>query len=215
MPRGLSASSMALTISRSEALLRLQPLGEGVDRAGELGQADDALGREIADMRPADEGHHVVLAMGEEGDVADEHDVVVAADLLEGAAQRIFRPLVVAGVELAVGIGDAARRVDEPSRLGSSPAQAISVRTAASASSRLGRLPAAARSAWQPASCSRHPSHNSPPITAQMVGSRLYRSGSPHFEGAGFAGMAPRWKCFPFGGRIAGSNALRGLLPTA
>ena len=57
--------------------------------AGELRQADDAFGREIGDMRLADEGHHVVLAMRIEGNVADEHDIVIAADVFEGALERV------------------------------------------------------------------------------------------------------------------------------
>ena len=42
-------------------------------------------------MRLADERHHVVLAVGIEGDVADEDDVVIAADILEGALERVVR----------------------------------------------------------------------------------------------------------------------------
>ena len=91
-------------------------------------------------MRLADEGHHVVLAMGGERNVAHEHHVVVALDLLEHAVENV------AGV-----LGDSRRTVrgrpsprgrgvsSRPSRSGSSPAQASSMRTAASASSWLGR----------------------------------------------------------------------------
>ena len=74
-------------------------------------------------MGLADEGHHVVLAMRIEGDVADEHHVVVAVDILEGAVERFLGGLAVAGVEFLVGLGDALRRVRRPSRTGLSPAQ--------------------------------------------------------------------------------------------
>ena len=68
-----------------ELLLDLQALGEGIDHARELADADHALVRQVADMDLADDRHHVVLAVGFEADVAQHHDLVVALDLLEGA----------------------------------------------------------------------------------------------------------------------------------
>src|SRR5512139_3338966 len=47
---------------RRELLLDLQAEGEGVDHAGELADADDAVVRQVADMDPADDPHHVVVA---------------------------------------------------------------------------------------------------------------------------------------------------------
>ena len=124
-----------------QPLLRLQAAGEDLDDAGELRQADDlVVGRVVGDVRLADERHHVVLAVGVERDVADEDHVVVGADVLEGAVERLVRRP-----------GRSRRRTPRrrwsrgaacpsaPRAPGSSPAQAISVRTAASASSRLGR----------------------------------------------------------------------------
>jgi hypothetical protein len=87
---------------------------EDVDHASELGQADDPVGREIGDMDLADERHHVVLAMGRERDVADEDDVVIALDLLEGAVERLRRILVVAGIELLIRADHAVGRACQP-----------------------------------------------------------------------------------------------------
>jgi hypothetical protein len=43
----------------------------------------------------ADDRRHVVLAMGFEGDAAQDHHLVVAAHLLEGALEEFARILVV------------------------------------------------------------------------------------------------------------------------
>ncbi len=78
--------------------------------------------------------------MGVERDVAHQHDVRVALDLLEDALEQLL------GIDRR-SRRTAARRPwrpgpgvsSRPSRVGSSPAQRSSVRTAASASARLGR----------------------------------------------------------------------------
>lgn len=96
--------------------------------------------RQVGDMRMAHKRHHVMLAMGRERDVLDDDDVVIAAHLAKRAREDLAGILPVAGKEFVERLGDAARGVSSsPSRVGSSPAQAMSVRTAASASSRLGR----------------------------------------------------------------------------
>src|SRR6188768_1407957 len=55
---------------RGHVLLGLQPARIDVDQAGKLGEAHDPVHRLVGDMRLAHERHHVVLAMGVEGDVA-------------------------------------------------------------------------------------------------------------------------------------------------
>jgi hypothetical protein len=82
----------------------------------------------------------VVLAVALDTNVAQHHEIVIAARFLELAVENIGRVLVVAREIFGEGVGDAARRVAQPSRAGSSPAQAIRVRTAASASARVGRF---------------------------------------------------------------------------
>ena len=53
--------------------------------------------RQIGDVGPADDRHHVVLAMRLEADVASAHHLVIAVGLLEGALQERYRVLVIAG----------------------------------------------------------------------------------------------------------------------
>ena len=112
-PRGLSTSWMTPAICAVMRLLRLQAMGEDIDDAGNLGQADDLAVRQIADMRLADDRHHVVLAMRMELDVADDDEIVIAGDLLEGAAELFRRAHVVAVEHFEVGLGDALGRVDQ------------------------------------------------------------------------------------------------------
>jgi hypothetical protein len=83
-------------------------------------------------MRVADDGGHVVLAVRLERNVAQQHDLVVAAHLVEGAGEVRHRVFVIAAEILAIGARDPARRVEQPLALGVSPAQAMRVRTASS-----------------------------------------------------------------------------------
>jgi hypothetical protein len=64
----------------------------------------------------------VVLAVGIKADVADQHEILVPADIAEGALEYIDRAFTIAAVKLRVGIDDALRRIAWPSRSGSSPA---------------------------------------------------------------------------------------------
>jgi microcompartment protein CcmK/EutM len=81
---------------RGQRLLRLQALREHVDKPRQLREADDAVGRIIGDMRLADEGHDVVLAMRKKRDVAHQNQIVVAFDLGEYALQDFLGILPVA-----------------------------------------------------------------------------------------------------------------------
>src|ERR1700691_2693829 len=65
-------------------------------------------------MHAADDRRDMVLAMGFKADVAQHHDLVVAAGLLEGALEIVARIVVVAGEPFLVGARDAARRGAKP-----------------------------------------------------------------------------------------------------
>ena len=62
-----------------EALLNLQAARVQLDDPAELGQPQDPVPREVAEMGDAVEGKHVVLAERVEGDVASDHELVVVA----------------------------------------------------------------------------------------------------------------------------------------
>ena len=63
---------------RGHVLLRLQPARIDIDQPRQLGKPDHPVHRLVGDMRLAHERHHVMLAMGVEGDVAHQHEIVVA-----------------------------------------------------------------------------------------------------------------------------------------
>lgn len=79
-----------------QPLLHLEPARERVHDAGELRDADDPVTGQIADMHSSADCRHVVLAAGLERDVAQNDDVVVAANLLEGPLQDFGGVLTVA-----------------------------------------------------------------------------------------------------------------------
>src|SRR3569623_300160 len=103
---------------RGEMLLRLQPMRECIDEARNLRQPDDAIDRRIGDVRLAVERHDVMLAMRMEFDVADQHKIVVARGLAEGAVQHLGRALVVALKQLVISLDHAAGRVEQAFALG-------------------------------------------------------------------------------------------------
>src|SRR6202049_1437637 len=76
------------------------------------------MAREIADMHAADDRRDVMLAMGLEADIAQHHDLVVAAGLLEGALEIFARIVVVAGEPFLVGARYARRRGAQPLAVG-------------------------------------------------------------------------------------------------
>ena len=69
--------------------------------------------RQVGDVRATDDRHHVVLAVALQADVAQQHDLVVAVGLLEGAFEQRDRIDVVAVEELLIGPGDAGRGIDQ------------------------------------------------------------------------------------------------------
>src|SRR3546814_19348649 len=64
-------------------------------------------------MRLPDNRCHVVLAVGLEADVAQQHHLVVALDFLEGALQQVDGVHCVAVEELVEGLHYALRRASE------------------------------------------------------------------------------------------------------
>src|ERR1700753_1085183 len=61
-----------------DALLQLRTLGVELEDAGELGEAQDAVARDVGDMGVAVEGYEVVGAHGVEGNLLLHHHVAVA-----------------------------------------------------------------------------------------------------------------------------------------
>src|SRR5437762_9143518 len=72
------------------------------------------MGGQVGHMRASEERHDVMLAMRVELDVAQHDDIVIAADVFERGGQCLERAFFVSLEELAIGIGDASRRVAEP-----------------------------------------------------------------------------------------------------
>src|SRR5260370_20638832 len=69
-------------------------------------------------MHEADDRREVRLAMGLEADVAQPHDLVIAAGLLEGALEVFARVVVVAGEPFLVGARHARRGGAKPLAVG-------------------------------------------------------------------------------------------------
>ena len=101
-----------------EPFLHLQPLGEAVDEAGELGQPTDParLSGYVHDVRLADEGQQVMLADRREGDVSHHHHFVVVD--LELPLEMCTGILAVPGEELAKRAGDPRRGLGQSVALG-------------------------------------------------------------------------------------------------
>ena len=90
------------------ALLDLQTAGIEIDHPGQLADTDHAPARQIGD---ADDRRHVMLAMGFETDIAQQHDILIAFDLVEGALENILGVQLVAAEILFEGADHAGRRV--------------------------------------------------------------------------------------------------------
>src|SRR3954452_10525382 len=87
------------------AFLHLRPSREELDDAGELRQTEDARAGQIYDRSGADERQQVVLAQGDERDVASDDQLVVVLVVREGRESELAR-----AEQLGVGIGDASWR---------------------------------------------------------------------------------------------------------
>src|SRR5262249_46971313 len=67
--------------------------------------------RDVGDVCLAHERRHVMLAMRREWNIADQPEVVVAADLGKRALEHVERTLAVAPEQLLIGAHDPPRRV--------------------------------------------------------------------------------------------------------
>ena len=103
---------------RRQPFLHLKAASKAVEHARELADADHLIARQIGDRRLADDRRQVVLAMRLERDVLEQHDLVIAAHLLEGAAKVARRILAIADRIFAPGAGDARGRVQQPLAVG-------------------------------------------------------------------------------------------------
>ena len=101
-----------------ELFLNLQAAREAVHDARELRNADDAIVRQIADMRAAGHRQHVMLAEADDANVLEHDEFVIAADLVEGALEIVARIDVIAGEKLAIGARHTLRRVDQTLAIG-------------------------------------------------------------------------------------------------
>ena len=77
-PRGCRCGLEPVGDLLGQPLLDLRAAGEQLDHPGELGQAEDPLARQVADVRDAEEREHVVLADRVHRDAARQHQLVVA-----------------------------------------------------------------------------------------------------------------------------------------
>src|SRR5207244_12915163 len=85
-------------------LLQLRPPGVVLDRAGELREADDAVRRDVADVRRPEEGKEVMRAHRIEGDVHQGDHLRVALVVRERA--KVWLALLQTGEELAITTRD-------------------------------------------------------------------------------------------------------------
>ncbi len=96
-----------------QALLHLQSPRIAVQYARELGDADDAVAGKVGDRRLSGDRRHMMLAMRLERDVAQQDDLVIAADLCKGARQVHRRILVITLAIIPPGTCDALRCVEQ------------------------------------------------------------------------------------------------------
>ena len=96
--------------------LHLRAVREGLHHAGQFAQAQHTAVWQVADVGVAHEGKEVVLADAVEGDVADEHDLVVFFG--EGLAEMHLRVGVQPAEHLGIHAGHAGRRFQQALAIG-------------------------------------------------------------------------------------------------
>ena len=96
-PRGFSTSCKVSEICDVSASWICIPLGEHLDKARQLGNHDDAACGQVTDVRLAQDGNDVVLAVRFEADVAQDDHLVVGGGLLERRRKQRDRIFVVSG----------------------------------------------------------------------------------------------------------------------
>ena len=109
-PRGVQHFLHRVGDLGGQFLLDLQPSGIGIDQPRDLADPDHPVLRQIADMGPADDRHHMVLAMGFDADIAQHDDLVIAFGLGKGPVQELHRIDGIAGEEFLIGAHHPGRR---------------------------------------------------------------------------------------------------------
>ena len=93
--------------------LGLQALGIDLNHTCQLGNSHHFIGWNIGNMRLAQDGNHMVLAMTFQIDVAQHDHIVVAFDFFKGFAQNFIRIFVIACKELFIGFNDTLWRFEQ------------------------------------------------------------------------------------------------------
>ena len=96
--------------------LHLRAVRQGLHHAGQFAQAQHAAVRQVADVGVAHEREEVVLADAVEGDVADEHDLVIFFG--ECLAEMHLRVSVQPAEHLGIHAGHAGRRFQQALAIG-------------------------------------------------------------------------------------------------
>jgi hypothetical protein len=105
---GAKTGSQALGDLLGQPLLDLGPGREMLNQPGQLGQPDDALAGQVADVREAGERQQVMLADGAERDGTGQHQLVVP--LVVGERRQPQGPRA---QQLCVGAGHPGRGLPE------------------------------------------------------------------------------------------------------
>lgn len=100
-----------------QALLDLQAAAEHLGDAGQLGDADDLVLRDVGNVHLSGKGHEVVLAQAEDLNVLDNDHLVVAL-LEDGIVDNVADVLLVALGKVEHGLGVALGRVDDAGAVG-------------------------------------------------------------------------------------------------
>ena len=95
-------------------LLHLGTSRKTLDDPCKLADTDDLVGRQVTDMRAADDRRHVMLAVRFELDVSQHDHLVIAGHFLKGAAQILAGIDGIAREPFTVCLNDAARRIEQP-----------------------------------------------------------------------------------------------------
>jgi len=95
-----------------QPLLDLQAAGAGFEGSGQLAQSHDATLGRVANVRDPAERQKMVLAHGGEGDITQDHRLLVA--LLEGDIEVLPGVGTYAGEQLRIGVGNPVRRGTQP-----------------------------------------------------------------------------------------------------
>ena len=101
-----------------QPLLHLQAIGKGMQHAGQLGNADHIVARQIGDMRLPHDRRHMMFAMRLKRNVLQQHDIVISAHLMENAREMIGGIVMIAPAIFAPGPRHTFRRLDQPFAFG-------------------------------------------------------------------------------------------------